>query len=134
MKAFKLLKGMHEQNGHVFHSGEVVHTQLDLVKLFPCKFEEVVVVSSHQSPPPVNSGRVNTNDPNPNSGDGGIDVTDKFPLAGKLGVLVHKYPDGTCKVLDAEDKDVLNGDTVLKTKKQVDSFLASLKAPDEDLV
>jgi hypothetical protein len=50
MNSFKLLNGIHFQDGKKYKEGDVVESPHDLVALFPQKFEKVAAPVSEKTP------------------------------------------------------------------------------------
>lgn len=125
LRAFKVKAGIHfhsekgEAEKEYKAGGEPVHTRMDLMKMFPEKFEEVAVSSDYEEPAapkkpaapaaPKATEKEKTKEEDPAADEGkgqetgksglqgeplGEDVTDQFKTAKKNGFLVFRTDNG----------------------------------------
>lgn len=96
---FKLLHGVHYENGMMHEPGDVVDSDKNLMALFVNRFERISEEEAEKSPtgrPVVEKGPV---------GDLGEDVTEEFPIATNMGLRVF-HSGREYRVVDENDESL----------------------------
>lgn len=148
---FRLKKrcGSHRQDGKTYTAGDTIKTTIDLIALFPSKFERVYKeeLSDTESdepklkkpniPPSVDVNKEGEDETNAKTsspskvldGEHGKDVTSEFSIAEKAGVKVFEKKNWFV-VIDETDGELLNEKKL--REKDVEAFLTQYLNDDED--
>ena len=139
--------GPHFMNGVTYKSGDTVETSLDLVAMFPSKFERNYEAEKRaeaktgkktkKSKPDIPEGTgKGKEDDNKDDDDNvtaeseyGEDITAEYPTAEKVQVKVY-VKDNWCTVVDDADGEVLNEKKL--RKKEVEEFIGQYLDDDDD--